>query len=316
MADVLTMGEALLRLTPPHHKRFEQSPTLEWHIGGSELNTAVGLARMGLDVVWVSRLPDQIMARQIERTLQAQGVDVSQIIWTDDDRLGTYYMEEGLGARPSRVTYDRAHSAMSHITPQDIDLAALFAKRPRLFHTTGITLALSESTAQTVQAVVAACQRHDVPMSFDFNYRAKLWDIDTARKQCQPIMEAAKLIFMPARDAQLAYGTDDLVTLHDKFPQATLIMTRGAAGSVAITPDGQRFEQGIFPTETVCRVGGGDAFAAGFLYGHLGGMTAADSLRYGAALATLKYSLAGDMPLVNKDDVVALTEQQSNNILR
>lgn len=316
MTDVLTLGEALLRFTPPGYKRFEQSPITEWHVGGSELNTAVGLARMGLNVRWVSRLPEQVMARYVERTLLIQGVDVSHIAWTQADRLGTYYMEEGVGARPSEVTYDRAHSAMSKMTPDDLDLAALFATRPRLFHTTGITMALSASAAQTVDALLGACEKHGVPVSFDFNYRSKLWGHDTARQRCQPVMEAATLIFIPVRDAQLAYGTDQITDLHAMFPQATLIMTRGSAGAVIITPAGAVFEQGIFPTATVCRVGGGDAFAAGALYGYLSGMDMPMILRYGAALAALKYSLPGDMPLVVKPEVDALVGQGTQDIVR
>jgi len=306
--DVLTFGEALLRLTPPGHRRLVQTHTLEMHIGGSELNTAVGLARMGLSVAWLSRLTDNALGRLIERTLLVERVDGSHITWTDADRIGTYYMEEGRGVRASQVIYDRAHSAISHIQPTDLDLNALLVKPPRLLHLTGITPALSQRAAATVHHLADACHERGVPLSFDLNYRAKLWDAQSALSTCDRLMQTARYLFIPARDAAHLLNCTDLTDLHARYPNATIIMTRGADGASAITPAGDVVHHPIFATETVCRVGGGDAFAAGFLYASLQEHDLRACLRYGAALAALKYSLPGDMPLVDPAQVHQLVQ--------
>jgi len=314
--DVLTMGEALLRLTPPDFRRIEQSTTLEMHIGGSELNTAVGLARLGLRVAWLSRLTDNVLGRWIAQTLVAQGVNHASIVWTPHDRLGIYYMEEGRGARPSQVTYDRAGSAMSRITPDDLALETLLESPPRLLHISGITPALSDSCAATTLHLLEACRARAVPFSFDLNYRAKLWDIDTAKRVCEPFMQAAHLVFIAARDALAFYGTDRLDDLHARYPHATLVMTRGAHGAESITPHGHTMRQPIYPTETVCRIGGGDAFSAGYLFAHLAGMDGQACLRYGAASAALKYSMAGDMPLIDRAQLEALVRSGGGDVQR
>lgn len=309
--DVLTMGEALLRLTPPHYQRFEQTKALEMHIGGSELNSAVGLSRMGMRVRWLSRLTDNGIGRHIERELVAQGVDVSAICWTSDQRTGIYYMEEGKTPRASLVIYDRAGSAMSHITPEHISIDTLFADAPRLFHVSGITLAISDTSAKSAEKVCHACHERGISLSFDLNYRAKLWTPSRAREVCEMWMQTAHLIFIPERDALALYDTSDLTELHRRYPQATLIMTKGAQGADAITPTGEHYHQAVYPTETVCRIGGGDAFSAGYLYGYLHQAPVATCLQYGAALAALKYSLAGDLPIIDRQQVFDLIQNST-----
>ena len=313
MYDVLTFGEALLRLTPPGYRRLEQTSTLEMHIAGSELNTAIGLARMGIKVRWASRLTNNALGRLVAQTLISQGVDTSAIRWTPDDRLGTYYMEEGKGIRASQVIYDRVNSAISRVQPDDIDFASLLQKPPRLVHLTGITPALSDSAAATTQQLADQCRKQGVKLSFDLNYRAKLWDIETACTVCTPLMKQADYLFIPARDAHAMLGTNDLDDLHQRYPQSVIVMTQGEKGASAITKDGkQKYHQSIFQTETVCRVGGGDAFAAGFLYGCLQDVDVAACLKYGAAIAALKYSLPGDMPLVEAQTVHNLVQSDKH----
>ncbi len=314
--DVLTMGEALLRLTPPNYQRFDQTKSLEMHIGGSELNTAVGLARLGLNVRWFSRLTDNGIGRRIARELVMQGVDASAICWTPQDRIGIYYMEEGKSPRASQVIYDRAGSAMSHIQPTDFDQTALLTPLPRLCHLSGITLAISQSSAQTARVLWEACRAQNVIMSFDLNYRAKLWTPDQARAGCDFWMQSADIIFIPERDAITIYGTSDLSELHARYPQATLIMTKGANGASAITPEGEFFHQEVYPVETVCRIGGGDAFSAGYLYGHLNQANIKTCLRYGSAVAALKYTLPGDLPLIDRQQVLDLVYSATQSLQR
>jgi len=190
--------------------------------------------------------------------------------------------------------------------PADLDLNALLNPLPRLFHLSGITLAISESSSKTAQIIWEACQARGVSLSFDVNYRAKLWTPNQARAGCEFAMQTASLIFIPERDAMTIYGTSDLSELHARYPQATLIMTKGANGASLITPDGEFFHQDVFPVETVCRIGGGDAFSAGYLYGHANHADAKMCLRYGTVVAALKYTLPGDLPLIDRQQVFDL----------
>lgn len=298
--DVVTFGEPLLRLTPPNFQRYEQTQLFERHVGGSELNTSVGLARLGLDVAFFSRMTDDPIGRLIERELITQGVHTDEIIWTDEGRTGIYYMEEAKSPRPSQVTYDRLHSAISLMQP--IHIPDEFPAT-KLFHLSGITPALSDSAYRTSLALLEQAKENAAKISFDVNYRAKLWSIETAAERCKPFIEAADVVFIAQRDALRLYHVETLEALHAMSPQAVIVMTQGSAGAVAIDSDGEIYSQGIFEAETVCRIGGGDAFSAGFLYAYLQFGDVQKALQYGAATAALKYSLPGDLPLVDLPQV-------------
>src|SRR5690349_11697201 len=155
--DVVTLGETMLRLTPPGMRRIEQAISLDIEIGGSESNTAVGLARLGLRVAWLSRLTDNPLGRLLAQTLAGHGVDTGWISWTDQDRIGLYFLEEGKAPRGSNVTYDRANSAMSRMQPADLPTDLFKSGQSKLLHLTGITPALgSQATATARQALELA----------------------------------------------------------------------------------------------------------------------------------------------------------------
>ena len=144
MADVVTFGEAMIRLAPPHFQRLEQTNSLDVQVGGGELNVAVGVSRLGLTSTWVSRLPKNALAQLLENRARQAGVDTSQIVWADGGRLGLYFVEFGAAPRPSSVLYDRAYSAISAIKPGEVDWKKGLAGA-KWFHTSGITPALSDS---------------------------------------------------------------------------------------------------------------------------------------------------------------------------
>lgn len=301
--DIVTFGEPLLRLTPPNFQRYEQTNLLERHVGGSELNTAVGLARLGLKVAFFSRMTDDPIGRLIERELIAQGVQTGDIIWTHEGRTGIYYMEEAKPPRPSQVTYDRAHSALSLMHPDHIpddfpDTGWL--------HTSGITAALSESAHRTSLALSERVKAQGTKISFDVNYRAKLWSTTAAAEGCQAFIMGADIVFIAQRDAQRLYDVNTPQALQAMSPGAIIVMTRGEEGATAIDAQGMTYEQPIYQAETVCRIGGGDAFSAGFLYAYAQFGDVQRALQYGAATAALKYSLPGDLPLVDLPQVEGL----------
>ncbi|MFO8008995.1 MAG: sugar kinase, partial [Candidatus Brocadiia bacterium] len=176
--DLLTFGEAMIRLTPPDHMRLEQADALQMTVGGAEWNVAVNVSRLGLSTAWVSRLVDNWSGRFIVQQARTHGVDTGQVVWTEFDgvgrvRNGFYHLELGAGPRASSVTYDRGHSAVSLMEPDMADWAALM-DGCRWFHSTGITPALSPALRETTLAAFQAAAAAGVRTSYDLNYRAKL----------------------------------------------------------------------------------------------------------------------------------------------
>lgn len=315
--DVVTLGETMLRLTPPDLKRLEQTTSLDIEIGGSESNTAVGLARLGLRVAWLSRLTNNPLGRLIERTIAGHGVDTGLVAWAEDDRVGLYFYEEGKAPRGSKVYYDRANSAFSSITSADLPPGLFQAGQARLLHLTGITPALGPKVAETAQVALQRAKGAGWKFSLDLNFRSRLWTPAQAYEGCQPFAQAADLLLTPIGDARLIYNLPAeaspeqiLDELAHRYPQATIVLTLGKEGALGREPGGETFRQGVFLAEEVGRLGGGDAFAAGLLYGYLTASAQSgwlpNALKWGAAVAAFKYSIPGDMPFINRAEVEAL----------
>jgi 2-dehydro-3-deoxygluconokinase len=319
--DVITLGETMLRLTPPDYKLVEQTDTLTIQVGGSESNTAVGLARLGLKVSWITRMTDNPLGRYIVDAVKRHGVHTSSVIWTDEDRVGLYFMEEGKPPRSSSVMYDRAHSAMSRIQPEDIPDALFQPETARMLHLTGITPAISHSARETTLSTLHRAKAARWMVTFDVNYRANLWSAEQASIICGSIMEHADVIFCSSADATRLFDlrVDSPVTpethyslleqLHERYPHAVIVLTLGANGAIACDVAGTQYQHPAYSAERVDRMGGGDAFNAGFLYGYL----LADhripiALRWGTAVAAIKYTILGDLPLVNYEDTAHLVE--------
>src|SRR5207245_762948 len=173
MFDVVTFGEAMIRLAPPNFQRLEQTTSLDVQIGGGELNVAVGVARLGLKSTWVSRLPKNPLGRLMENRVRQAGVDTSHLVWAAEGRMGLYFVEFGAAPRASSVLYDRSHSAISAVRPGEVDWEKIF-QGVRWFHTSGITPALSDSAAAATLEALRGARRASVTVSYDLNYRGKL----------------------------------------------------------------------------------------------------------------------------------------------
>lgn len=313
--DVITFGETMLRLTPPHFLRLRQAHQLEIEVGGSESNTAVGLAMLGLKTAWLSCLPRNPLGELASGTIAGYGVDTSHLVWSDQGRMGLYFYERGKQPRGSRVIYDRKDSAISRMRPEQLPKALFQAGNARLLHLTGITPALSRSAAETALRAVELAQDAGWQVSFDLNYRAKLWDIATARAACQPFMQRANILILPLRDGISFFGMASQISpeaacraLADAYPGTTLVMTLGGDGAVGCDDSGNLIRQAAFPAEEVGRLGAGDAFTAGFLYGMLEKNGLADALRWGTAAAAVKYTIPGDIPVMEKEEVERLVD--------
>lgn len=311
--DVVTLGETMIRLSPPFDQRIEQAEYLYLRIGGAESNVAVDLARLGVRTAWVSRLADNALGRRIVSEIRAHGVDTSHVIWAQEGRVGTYFIEYGRAPRRIDVLYDRAESAITYLTPEDVDWQLL--SQTRMIHLTGITVALSESCAQVVSLLMDRAREGNVKVSFDVNYRSKLWPPDVASANLKPVCAKSHILFVGSHDAQTLFGCEPppeqmADSLDSLFPAECIVVTMGDAGAMCIH-QGKVYREPTYSAVEVDRVGVGDAFAAGFLFGYLEGKDPARCLKYGSALAAINYTIPGDLAITTRQELEDLVSRQA-----
>lgn len=311
MTDLVTFGETMLRLSPPRGERLETTSDLTVQAGGAESNVAVGAARLGADVRWLSKLPDSPLGRRIVNELRSHGVRPG-IAWAEPERsrLGTYYLEHGGAPRGTNVIYDRADAAITNVSPDELPTDAV--AEAEWFHTTGITPALSEAAAETTTALLRTAGDAGTTRSFDLNYRSKLWDPQTARAAYEDIFEHIDTLFVPRRDAREVLGREgDAVeiahSLATEFALDTVVVTRGLEGAVALH-DGSLYEQDVFEADTFDAIGTGDAFVAGFITERLRGGSLPAALRWGSATAALKRTTDGDLAVTTRAEVQSVID--------
>lgn len=317
MVDVVTLGETMIRLAPPDFERLEQASALKVTVGGSELTVAAGICRLGLSAAWVSRLPDNPLGRMVRNKAREQGVDTSYIVWSDEDRMGLYFVEYGASPRASKVLYDRANSAISRIKPGEIDWSKVLSGA-RLFHTSGITPALSDSAALVTEEALSTAKEAGCLVSYDLNYRAKLWSQEKAREVQTPFMSYVDILLTTEADTKRVFGIERedykqvAVELAERFGFKVVTITLRGNPSVwrntwtAIAyADGTFYDDVTYEIEVVDRVGGGDNYTAGFLYGYLT-EGVVKGVRYGNAFSALKQTSWGDLNWSTLEEVEAL----------
>jgi 2-dehydro-3-deoxygluconokinase len=314
--DVVTLGEAMLRFSPPLGESLESAPVLQVDLGGAESNVAVALARLGLSVGWISRLPNNALGRRAEGQIRYHRVDTSRVIWASGERMGAYYIEPGRSPRPTDVIYDRAHSAFGRIEPEEVDWA--YVRESAWLHLTGITPALGEGARRTVERALREAASSSAIISFDVNYRSKLWSPEQAATVLTPLLSQVTIIQCAARDAALLFSTptagmEAARALYECFHPRLVVLTEGEAGAVAY--DGTEYRIPPIPADTVDPIGSGDAFAAGFIVGYReGGVT--QGLAWASALAAIKRTYRGDLPWTSRDQVRAVLDGAGINIVR
>ncbi|WP_436929004.1 bifunctional 2-dehydro-3-deoxygluconokinase/2-dehydro-3-deoxygalactonokinase [Halosimplex halobium] len=309
MTDLVTVGESMLRLSPPDHQRLEAMDELDVHVAGAESNVAVAAGRLGLDAAWVSKLPDSPLGRRVTSALGTHGVD-TDVVWDDDARMGTYYVEMAGKPRGTNVIYDRADSAVTTATADE--LATDRIAEADAFHTTGITPALSETLRETTADLLELAGDHDTTTVFDVNYRSKLWSPAEARDTLEDLFPDVDVLVVAVRDARSVLdreGDAEEIArgLAEEFDFGVTLVTRGGEGSLALA-DGEVHEQGVFEADEYDTVGTGDAFVGGFLASWLDGGSVPDALEYGAAAASLKRTIPGDIALVTPEEVERVVE--------
>jgi 2-dehydro-3-deoxygluconokinase len=309
--DFLTFGENMIRLSTRSYERLEQAQTLDFRHGGTESNTAMGLARLGHSAAWVSRLVNNALGQKIAGELSQWGVDTSHVVWTDEGRMGTFFLEVGSPPRPSSVLYDRRDSSMSRMTVADFPWALL--SKSRWLHATGITTGISESCRELAGEAIRRGRSAELIVSYDVNYRARLWSTDQARAGMSPLCSDADIMFVTQADAGRVFGVqgstaeDTIRTLAGSFARKAVVMTMGAQGAMAFDKaSGTLYRSRAYMVpHTIDRIGAGDAFDAGFIAGYLEeGIE--KGLALGNAMAALKMTIQGDFPMVSRAEVEAL----------
>lgn len=331
MKKVVTLGEIMLRLSPPNYKRFVQADTFDVVYGGGEANVAVSLANFGFDSCFVTKLPNNEIAQSAINHLRANGVSTDYIS-RGGDRIGIYYLESGVSMRPSKVIYDRAYSSISQATPEDFDFDAIFSDAD-WFHFSGITPALSDEAALVTELALKTAKKHGVTVSVDLNYRKKLWTPEKAQQVMTPLMEYVDVCIGNEEDSELVLGfkpgesdvTKGELELEGyrtifqqmiekfkfKYVASSLRKSYSASdnGWSACISDGKEFFKGNeYDIRIVDRVGGGDAFAAGLIYGLLNDLDFKESLNFGIASSALKHTILGDFNQVTIKEVQNLLD--------
>jgi len=306
--QLVTLGEAMLRLSVRPGDRIEDAPSFDVHVAGSEANVAYAAARVGLRAAWVSVLPDNPLGHRVATTLSAGGVDTSLVRWEPAGRLGLYFVELGAAPRPVSVTYDRAASTMALATTSDFDWPA--AVDTQVLHVSGITLALSDSCRELAKHAMHEARRAGATVTFDVNYRQKLWDRKVAAAAVRDIAPLIDVLICTQEDAQDLFDVDGAPDLGVE----TTVLTRGAEGAAA-SRAGMVVQRRGHPVATIDRVGAGDAFVAGLIWGLLDGSLEL-GLERGLAMSALKMTLRGDLFRLDAADVDALLSRQGREVGR
>jgi 2-dehydro-3-deoxygluconokinase len=319
MYDLITLGEAMIRFSPPDFERIEQAPRLQLRIGGAEWNVASNCARLGMSTAWVSRLTDNPLGWRIASEARAHGVDTKHVVWTDQDRIGVYFLEPGPAPRGSQIIYDRADSAASKMLPEQLDFQ-VFANS-RAIHLTGITPALSAGCRDVTWQALQSARASGAFSSFDINYRAKLWSPQEAARSLEPFCANSDLVVMGRADAALLFGyegTPEQVVhaLQAAFGKRIIVLTTGAEGSVALSAEGEFYQASHPETTAVDRVGAGDSFISGLLYALSQKHDLATALNYGGALAAYKLTIHGDAAMCSRGELEALVAGELGGLRR
>ena len=335
MKKIVTFGEIMLRLSPPGHLRFSQTNSFDIVYGGGESNVAVSLANYGIPVDFVTRLPDNDLGQCALMEMRKRGVGTSQIVF-GGNRLGIYFLETGAVSRGSKVVYDRAHSAMAQIQPGMIDWEKVF-DQAQWFHWTGITPAISQGAADACIEAVQTAKKMGVTISTDLNYRAKLWKYGGDREAIMTELTSyCDIVLGNEEDAEKHFGIKpeglDITTqgehvkaeafmsvckqMMEKFPNAKKVITtlRGSLSASHNTWSGVLFNGKTLHkskeyqiTHIVDRVGGGDSFMGGLIYGLVTWPEDDQkALDFAVAASCLKHTIKGDANLVTVDEVEKL----------
>jgi len=333
-ARVVTFGEIMLRLSTPGFSRFVQSQNFEATYGGGEANVAVSLANYGIDSSFVTKLPEHEIGQSAINHLRRFGVD-TKYISRGGERVGIYFLESGASHRASKVIYDRANSAITNVNPKDFDWDNIFAET-EWFHWTGITPALGSNALRVLEEALKIAVSKKIKISCDLNFRKKMWSTEEAQSVMIPLMEYVDVCIANEEDAEKCLGEkagetnveSALIDEDGYFQLAKELKQKYNFESIAITLResfsasrnmwsalllddkncAEPYRSKKYDIQIVDRVGGGDSFASGLIYGLLNKENSKEALEFAVAASCLKQTIPGDFNLVSLDEVNKLVK--------
>ncbi|MFK7802390.1 MAG: sugar kinase [Anaerolineae bacterium] len=302
--DVTTIGEANLRLSVPKGEKLSLTNNLDLHVAGAEANVTGALAQLGHQCGWISALPNSPLGQRGTNAYAFTGLDTSAVNWVDGGRMATLFVEYAGQPRPTQVYYDRKNSSFSQITSDDINWDYLLDSR--LIHLTGITAALSESCRSVISEVIERAKGAHVPISFDVNYRSKLWSVEEASATLEKMIRSVDILFCSKRDAEQVFKINGKVetvlqSLAHRFSTEHVVVSNGAAGVYGWAND-QFYHAPAREVDIVDRIGAGDAMAAGVIHGWLN-ENFAKGIEYGVVAAACVMSQKGDMLIIDQAEM-------------
>lgn len=331
---IVTLGEILMRLSPPGHQRLTQTQTLEINYGGGEANVAVSLSNFGLKTSFVSKLPENPLGQAALNHLRSFGVN-TDFIHRGGEKIGLYFLEHGASVRSSQVVYDRKLSAIAEAQAEEFDFDEIFAQAT-WFHVSGITPAISENAAALTMKALEKAKEYGLTTSFDLNFRQKLWSKAQARpvlsQLCQYVdicIGAGASVILdeessnPKKHWSVADFKNQFIKLQAKYNFKYMASTirHGVSAShndlEGLLFDGTNFYQSkTFQLELVDRVGSGDAFTSGLIYGMVAGLLPQENIDFAVAASALKHTIPGDVNRVSVDEVYALMNGGGSDVKR
>ncbi len=340
----ITIGEIMLRLTPPNYEKIRMASTFEASYGGSEANIALALANLGVDSTFFSVVPNNSLGKSAVRMLRSNDVHCTPVILstaeeTPTHRLGTYYLETGYGIRPSKVTYDRMHSAITEYNFDNYDIDSLLEGFNWL-HLSGITPALGENCRKLIMNCIKKAKEKGLIVSFDGNFRSQLWSWEEARDYCTECLPYVDVLlgiepyhlwkdeddhskgdWKDGVPLQPSYEEQEEVFCHfvDRYPNLKCIARHvryahsGSENSLKafMWYDGHTFESRLFTFNILDRVGGGDAFASGLIYAMMNNFKPIDMINFAVASSVIKHTIHGDGNIT--DDVQSIRNLMNMN---
>ena len=327
---IVCLGEIMLRLSPPNFERIVQANNFDVHYGGAESNVSVSLANFGMNSIFVSKVPDNLIGKSAINELRKYGVNIDNVV-ENGERLGIYYYEKGASQRASNVIYDRAGSAFSIAKINEFNWDKIF-ENADWFHFTGITPALSSDAATITKYAVEVAKSKGIKISCDLNYRKKLWSREQAEKVMSELMPFVDVCIANEEDAEMVFGIKsgsdinsgeiDINSFQNVAEQLIEKFDLEIVGShiryshnashngwqIALCDKNEFVKSKIYNIEIVDRVGGGDSFAAGLIYSILKGKSLQETAEFGAAASCLKQSIPGDFNHVTIEEINNLVD--------
>lgn len=327
--DLLSLGELLLRFSPPGNERITRGDVLEKHVGGAEFNVLAGAAQLGLRTGMISKLPNNDIAQYARNCMKSYGVS-DEFIALDkekDARLGIYYYENGAYPRKPRVTYDRLNTSIRKISADDFD-SSLYSST-RCFHTTGITLALNEQCRKETIEMMKRFKEAGALISFDVNFRANLWTGPQAKACIEEILPLVDIFFCSESTARLTFLKEGnlkeiMKSFTEEYPVSIVVSTMRTVHSPKLHSFGSMIysaktddyyeEKPYENIEVIDRIGSGDAYISGALYSLL---TNPDdyqrAVEVGNAISSLKNTIPGDLVSTNLEEIASLIDEHKSN---